>query len=94
MLMPKSQLHDDMEYYRRSSSEKLKFIFQNKEHLLKRRNGEKHYKAMQEIAQFPNHNFRPKQMSYIDDVYEMVMAQLGLPSYRGQKSKYGINLKC
>ncbi|MBU0475281.1 MAG: hypothetical protein KKF62_14100 [Bacteroidetes bacterium] len=78
----------------RSSVDYLKFIFANKYFLLKHKNGAKHFKAMEDIAKTENRKFTPKQLSYIDDVYEMVMRELGFPSYKGQKSKYGVNLKC
>jgi len=91
--MSKAQFHDDTDYSRRSSFAKLRFIYEHKELLLKRRNGAKHLAAMDNISAFPDKAFRPKQMSYIDDVYEMVMRELGFPSYKGQKSKYGVNLK-
>jgi hypothetical protein len=37
--------------------------------------------------------FTDKQKSYIDCMYEKTMAGLGLPSYKGQKSKYGVRFK-
>ncbi|MDA3862024.1 MAG: hypothetical protein PF445_12450 [Melioribacteraceae bacterium] len=90
--MAKGQFLDDTEQARRSSVAKLLFIFQCKEKLSQRRNGNKHLEAMENISKTPNHVFSSSQMAYIDDVYEMVMGQLGLPSYKGQKSKYGVNL--
>ena len=84
---------NDTEQARRSSLAYLQFIFDNEKYLLQRRNGEKHLRAMRSISQMQNHNFTPKQMSYIDSVYEMVMEQLGFPAYKGQKSKYGVNFK-
>ncbi len=91
--MSKRNFHDDTEQTNRAAREYLNFIFANSKHLLKRRNGLKHLKAMESISKVLNDNFSPKQKSYIDSVYEMVMKELGFPSYRGQKSKYGINLK-
>jgi len=84
---------DDTECCRRATLGYLKFVLENKVFLLKRRNGEKHYEAMENISRIPDHAFTPKQMSYVDCVYEMVMKQMGFPSYVGQKSKYGINLR-
>jgi len=91
--MNKVQYLNDKEQAQRSSVEYLSFIFANQKSLLKRRNGEKHLKAMKDISGIPNNNFTPKQMSYIDSVYEMVMKELGFPAYKGQKSKYGMNFK-
>ena len=92
--MSKSLFHDDTAQTNRAARQYLKFIFANKKYLLKRRNGKKHLEAMESISKVLNDNFSPKQKSYIDSVYEMVMKGLGFPSYKGQKSKYGVNLKC
>lgn len=91
--MGKKSFYDDTAQTNRAAREYLKFIFANKKYLLKRRNGLKHLKAMESISKVPNDNFSPKQKSYIDSAYEMVMKELGFPSYQGQKSKYGVNLK-
>ena len=36
--------------------------------------------------------FTDKQKSYIDCMYEKTMGGLGLPAYKGIKSKYGVRL--
>lgn len=91
--MSKANYHDDTECSRRLRTAQLQFIFEYETLLLIRRNGNKHLEAMRNIAAIPNKTYSSKQMNYIDSVYEMVMKQLGFPSYVGQKSKYGVNLR-
>lgn len=85
-----SEYLNDTAQAQRACATNLKFILANKDQLRKRRNGLKHLKAMESISKVLNNNYSSKQMSYVDSVYEMVMQQIGLPSYKGQKSKYGM----
>ena len=79
--------HSDKAYAQRAAKETLKFILANK-NVLK---FDHMNAALSMNAQ--SKPLSPKQLSYVDDIYEKVMDGLGYGGYKGQKSKYGVNLK-
>lgn len=84
---------NDTAQQQRASKQYLEFILSNKEALLKNRNGQKLLDAAENMDSQPKETLTPKRMSYIDDIYEATMKGMGLPSYKGQKTKYGVNFK-
>ncbi len=71
---------NDMDQAQRGAKEQLKIILSNKSKLLKVRNGEK----LLSIANSLNRNktaFSPKQLSFIDSIYEKTMKGAGFESF-------------
>ena len=81
-----ANFHSDKEQAQRLANASLKFIH---DHYDSFRNA---FHSFWEMSR-NKEPFSEGQCSYIDDLYEKTMLGLGLPSYRGMKSKYGVNLK-
>jgi len=75
-----SRWHNDSESAQRAAKEYLKFIMNNLHFLKKVKNSEKYISAAKSLNQQTS-LFTPKQLSYIDVIYEKVMKGAGYPSF-------------
>jgi len=95
-LIPKNtaRFHSDKEATQRHAVEYMKFISANIA-AFKSKATKKNREAFLQFQLMVKNNepFNDFEKSYINDLYEKTMAGLGLPSYKGQKSKWGVNLK-
>ncbi|MEW6507208.1 MAG: hypothetical protein AB1432_05625 [Bacteroidota bacterium] len=71
---------NDNDQAQRSAREQLKFIVANKDKLNNVRNGNS-YKIAAISLNRCKENFTPKQLSYIDNIYEKVMKGAGYESF-------------
>lgn len=69
----------DLERCQRTSKDLLKFILTNRKTLLRHKNGSKLYNDALDISK--SQELTPKQISYIDGIYEKLMGQLGFESF-------------
>jgi hypothetical protein len=69
----------DKDRAQQSTRDNLKFILANKKHLLKVRRGTEIFLAADSMSQ-QQEPFTPKQMQYIDSIYEKVMSGAGFDS--------------
>ena len=76
----KTVFHNDNPCAQRGAREYLKFILANKAALLKVKGGEDFYKAARNLS-FIIEDLTPKQLSFIDVIYEKTMKGLGLESF-------------
>ena len=72
--------HSDKECSERGARTILSFILQNRKYLDKVRNGACHKEAAINMCK-QKEKFSPKQLSYIDGIYEKTMKGMGLPSF-------------
>jgi len=89
-----TRFHSDKDQSRKTAKAQLEFIWSQFDAFRKKAN-EKQISAFHNFVNIEKSGepFTGGQLSYIDDLYEKTMAGLGLPSYKGIKSKYGVNLK-
>ena len=82
--------HSDKGQAQRAAKVLLKFILASQKHF-KPKSGKHLRAAVSMDSQLGL--FSPKQLSYVDSIYEILMGDMGFPSYKGQKSKWGVNLR-
>ncbi len=82
--------HSDKGQAQRAAKEVLKFILTNKKHF--KPGDEKHLRAAVSMDSQLG-LFSPKQLSYVDGIYEILMGDMGYPSYKGQKSDFSRKLR-
>lgn len=86
-----TRYHSDVQQAQRSAREQLKFILANGDKLLQIMNGRKYLMTAEEFAAIKE-DFTPKQLSYIDVIYEKTMRGVGFDSftvtYKPMKRKF------
>lgn len=86
--MNNSRFYNDKSRAQRTAREQLKFIKANISALNKVDKRGTMLKAFNDFIRCKN-SFTPKELSYIDSIYEATMKGLGFPSYKGIKSDFG-----
>jgi hypothetical protein len=73
-------VHSDKAQSQRAAKDYLKFILVNLKQLDNLQNGKNYKEAALSLSQWKN-EFTPKQLSFINVIYEKVMEGFGLPSF-------------
>jgi len=76
-----SKFMSDKGQAQRSAREQLKFIIANKDKLMRIINGKNLIISAESLNNYQD-NFTPKQLSFIDSIYEKTMKGFGFESYQ------------